>query len=369
MDPSKPSAHKRWPRALRRLGIGLAAGALLCALVLLAAAHRYRLDLGSRWDAFLYRPARFTVDPGALARAPYRNAVYLGNVPHKDLQELSGLAVSRRRDGLLFGLNDSGNEPLLFAFSSQGRDLGQAVVSAPNRDWEDLASFEWQGQSYLVIADIGDNLSWRPHVYLHFVEEPEVPADGLPSDTHLDVAWTLRFRFEDGPRDAESLAIDVTTERILVLDKRHVPIGLYELPLLPFESTPPGDDATLVARRLTAVPGIPQPTQDDLEEDPDDGKYRSSATAMDVNADASAAVVLTYKNAYRFERRLSESWAHAFSRLPQQIPVPPLEGGEAIAFGRDGTTLFVTSEKRPAPLFRFDLRIDRIDRVDREPER
>ena len=31
----------------------------------------------------------------------------------------------------------------------------------------------------------------------------------------------------------------------------------------------------------------------DLEEDPEDGKYRSSATAMDVNADASAAVVLT----------------------------------------------------------------------------
>jgi hypothetical protein len=338
-----------------RLGIGLAVSALLCALVLLAAARHYQLDLGSRWEAFVYRPARFTVDPATLARAPYRDAVYLGNVLNKDLEELSGLAASRRRDGLFFALNDSGNEPLLFAFASDGRALGQAVVDAPNPDWEDLASFEWQGQPYLVIADIGDNLSWRPHVYLHFIEEPHVPVDGLPSDTRLDVAWTLRFRFEDGPRDAEALAVDAVGEQILVLDKRVVPIGLYALPLLPFESTPEANGKTRVARRLGSLPGIPRPTEDDLEEAPKEGKYRSAVTAMDVNADASAAVVLTYKNAYRFERMPEESWGRAFSRLPQWIPVPPLRGGEAIAFGRDGRSVYVSSEKRPSPLFRFDL--------------
>jgi hypothetical protein len=79
-------------------------------------------------------------------------------------------------------------------------------------------------------------------------------------------------------------------------------------------------------------------------------------TGLDLSADGRYAAVVTYKDAYLFPRIGSESWAEAFARRPQRIPMPPLRQAEAIAFGADERTLFVTTEKLPTPLFRFDWR-------------
>jgi hypothetical protein len=47
------------------------------------------------------------------------------------------------------------------------------------------------------------------------------------------VAWRVRFRFEDGPRDCEAMAVDPEQPRALLLSKRTEPPVLYELTLLP----------------------------------------------------------------------------------------------------------------------------------------
>ena len=75
---------------------------------------------------------------------------------------------------------------------------------------------------------------------------------------------------------------------------------------------------------------------------------------MDIDEDGTAAVVLTYKNAYHFERAPGETWGLAFEAMPEVLRVPPLKIGEALTFGRHGRTLYVSSEERPSPLFRFD---------------
>ena len=58
----------------------------------------------------------------------------------RELVEGSAAAMSRRQPGVLFTLNDSGNQPLLFAIDTTGADRGTwRVVNATNVDWESAA--------------------------------------------------------------------------------------------------------------------------------------------------------------------------------------------------------------------------------------
>jgi hypothetical protein len=157
------------------------------------------------------------------------------------------------------------------------------------------------------------------------------------------------------------MAVDPERPRVLLLSKRTEPPVLYELSLLPGE---PGGDgreedggpALRVARRLGEVPGIPPPTLADVAESRWLGRYRAMPTGLDISRDGTLAAVVTYKDAYLFAREDGEGWAAAFGRPPERIPLPPMPQAEAIAFAADGRTLFVTSERRPAPLFRLDWR-------------
>ena len=67
-------------------------------------------------------------------------AIGLATIPVRDLPELienSGVIMSSRQRGVLFSINDSDNEPLLFAFDTLGRNRGVWRVSgATNVDWE-----------------------------------------------------------------------------------------------------------------------------------------------------------------------------------------------------------------------------------------
>ena len=83
-----------------------------------------------------------------------------GRVTDTDLPEISGLAGSCKTQGLLWMINDSGNANTLFGVSATGQVLGKFnIKDAPNVDWEDLSSFTQGRESYLLIADVGDNMA------------------------------------------------------------------------------------------------------------------------------------------------------------------------------------------------------------------
>jgi hypothetical protein len=196
------------------------------------------------------------------------------------------------------------------------------------------------------VADTGDNRARRREVALHVVAEPEPDADGLFRG-EVWPAWTIRFCYEDGPRDCEAVAVDERAGQVLLVSKRTVPPVLYRLPLRPAAT-----DGVLTARRLATVFGLPAPTAADLEQPY--GRYRSRPTALDLAPNGLRAALLTYKDAYLFARRLGESWAAAFARQPQRIRLPDADSlpqREALCFGPDGQSLLVTSEGANAPLF------------------
>lgn len=260
-------------------------------------------------------------------------AVTVGNLANPQIAEASGMASSRLYPAVLWVINDGGNDPLLFAVGIDGADLGTfRVEDADNYDWEALAAFEMQDTAYLLVADVGDNWEQRKTCCLYVVKEPAITKIGLSNDTTVNIVWRIRFAYEDGPRDCEAVAVDVARRQVLLMSKRGLVPTLYELPLQPTE-----DDTIAVARRLTPVPHFTWPT------------------AMDLSPDGLSAVVLTYNSAYLYFRRQNQNWANAFEKQPQRLQFPKLRQQEAACFGFYGKSVYVTSEKVPAPLVRIEL--------------
>jgi hypothetical protein len=63
---------------------------------------------------------------GKLETHPYR----VGFLQNETIAEASGLAASRRNFDILWTLNDSGNEPILYALSPTGEDAGRLYIDA-----------------------------------------------------------------------------------------------------------------------------------------------------------------------------------------------------------------------------------------------
>jgi hypothetical protein len=74
---------------------------------------------------------------------------------------------------------------------------------------------------------------------------------------------------------------------------------------------------------------------------------------MDFAPDGLAAVVLTYGDVLLFTRQPAESWANALLRSPVVLPPHGLTQAEAVAFGADGKTIYVTSERGGSALMRY----------------
>ncbi len=283
-----------------------------------------------------------------LAQADYAVPVRSGQIENPAIDESSGLAASRRDPEVLWTFNDSGGKPVVFAMGTDGEDLGGfRIEGAKNRDWEDIAAFSRDGVPYLLIADVGDNLGKWDYVTLYVVREPRVRRPKPSGPRAVPAAWTIRFQYEDGPRDCEAAAVDERAGQILLITKRDVPPGLYTLPLKP------DDDGIRIAWKAGEVSGLPAPNLVERGTSPFLGGYADMVTAMDVSKDGARALILTYKRAYLFHRRPEEPWADAFTRPPETIDLPPLAQAEGACFAPDGASIFVSSEKRPAPLLRI----------------
>jgi hypothetical protein len=281
----------------------------------------------------------------------------------EQLDELSGMAASRRLPGIFWAHNDSGDDPRLYLLDLAGRDLGSVLVEGVrNFDWEDIASFDAEGKHYILIADTGNNgLNAAVHM-IHVVEEPVYDPKRGPAALavkSVPPVRTIYFSFEDDYRNCEAVAIDATDKTILLISKeRSKTCHVYALPWpaadgavaevkkTPVDKKPTVDKKPALAKALALEPGPPRALVARVI-----GEIRlRQVTGMDISPDGRRAAVVTYGDAYEFVRRPGQSWKEAFARPPRLIEVPPRAQGESICYGLDGRTLYLSSEKRPTPL-------------------
>jgi hypothetical protein len=297
---------------------------------------------------FSGNPDGTTIDEG---KVPVRqhNVTWVGDIENHKLIEASGVAQSSVSPDVFFAINDSGNLPELFAMDSTGRDLGfWRIQVEENVDWEDMASFRYKGESYLLIADTGDNFRWRPSKELIIIREPD--PDVRAMDAVIPVEWKIELEYSDGYRDCEAVAVDEKSESVLLLSKLVIPSEVWRVPVRPGQGK-------VTATRMALLNTIPQPNEQDMWESKRFGDTRSRPTALDIRDDT--AVVFTYKDAYLYKRGWRENWIEAFSKIPVRIPLPPAHQQEAGLITRDKKHLYVTTEREDqtdrAGLYKVDL--------------
>ncbi len=268
-------------------------------------------------------------DTGAITYGEPKQVATLRNVR---IDESSGIACSRRNEGIFWTHNDSGDESRLYAFNERGDSVAEITVAgAEFIDCEDLCSFtlpETDGPVPLLLAaDTGNNSRRRKSSILYLIPEPELkPATRTIRDTVVPRS-VVAFSFPDKPRDCESVAVDTAGKQIMLVSKTYANPAVYALPL-----PEPGKTTCRAIKKIAALKMV-------------------LPTAMDISPDGRRAVILTYFRAYLYTRPEHRSWADAFSGTPRTLSMPARKQGESICYGPDGKTLYLTSEKTPTPLW------------------
>ena len=269
-----------------------------------------------------------------------------GAIEAKKLKEASGLQASRSHNGVFYSHNDDG-KPEIFMLDESGGNLGHMEIEpARNKDWEDITSIPVGDDRWLVAGDIGDNGKKRKNIKLYFTKEPEPGKKGRYSG-ELDLEHRLTLVYPDGPRDCESMSYDPVGKRILLLTKRDKPARLYAIDL---QTALDEDKAEL--EFLGTISPLRPPTIADRAKWGGRVDWISQPTGLDISPDGNEAVVITYRSLYRFHRQEGEDWLTAMQRKPEEVVGPPAKQNEAVAYSVDGRSIYVVTEKHPAPVYR-----------------
>ena len=289
--------------------------------------------------------------PPPTARAS--EAEVVGVVADSSLNEISGIARSLRSQNVFWTHNDSGAAPTITALSLTGETLATVnITNARAQDWEDIASFTWRGEPWILIADAGDNGGVRTDTTLYLLPEPELDANAVGKTLSLSATHILHFNYPDGPRDCEGVAVSPSTDEILLISKRTEPPVLYSLSLSTAGTT---NQSSQIATRLNPLKGVVPPSAAERAIPGRLGQYRSNVTAFDLSPDNTSAAVLTYGNIWLYRRTTDEPWTQTLSRDPERIPVRGLPQAEALCFSPDGKEIWITTEAVNAPIQRYRL--------------
>ncbi|HSK74090.1 MAG TPA: hypothetical protein VK892_20490 [Pyrinomonadaceae bacterium] len=262
----------------------------------------------------------------------YEKPKVVGQIKTNEITESSGIAASKCQPDVLWTHNDSDAEAALYAINSEGKLLGAFnVKGAKNTDWEDIAAVkDGNGECFLYIGDIGNNLRHRGELKVYRVKEPEV-SDKL-SKQIIESVEVIRFAYPDFRHDAETLMVHPQKGDIYILTKRlSGASGVYKLS----RNYDLKKVNTLEKIADLTVPAVPN----------------GFLTGGDISPDGRRVVLCDYFSAYEIvlpER--AKNFDAIWKEKPTIIELGERAQGEAVGYSADGNSIFATSEKANSPL-------------------
>ena len=259
-------------------------------------------------------------------------AVERAKLQDKAIDELSGLAASRRYPRLLWGHNDSGDSARIFALNERGETV--ATVNFPGleaRDWEDVT---FSG-GWIYVGEIGDNFEVNENIKIYRLHEPDLNPDKLGQDIDLKKgSWeTMTLTYPDGARNAETLAA-TPDGHILIVSKNKKGSNFYTLKQ-PFSN---GQTATLDKIFDNVQIG-------------ETGWLTRLVTSGDLSPDGRELTIITYAELYQFDLARPYDFKSLQLNNPRKRDLPPLKQAESVCYSADGHSLWVSSEGKRAPLW------------------
>lgn len=258
-------------------------------------------------------------------------SVPIGLLPPGTLTEISGVVASRHNPGVVWVHDDSGHGATLVALRYNGVLVQQySLAGIANRDWEDIAIGPGPalGRDYLYVADIGDNALVHAESKLIRIAEPILPPSPLATIS-LAGAVEFRFRYPNGPVNAETLLIDPVDGTPYVGTKETgTTARLFRYPL-PLDS---GSVKTLVLEtQITSATGV--------------------FTGGDVSPDGSIVYLRDEANVYAYPRPRGTPLSAAFSQ-PRCVIAANTAQDEAVTIEPDGLGILTIPEGSAAPIER-----------------
>lgn len=270
-------------------------------------------DLHYRWD--LHEPFVSDYNTFTMPVSEYWEPIpdIMGTV---GISEASGLAWSYKNPGKIWTHNDSGNTNMLFLLDSE---TGQILVryrleGIVNLDWEDIeVSYgPIDGETYVYLADTGDNSKRRIRYSIHrFVEPLYDPSHFGQTITLTDLnSDELIFDFPDGSHDTEGMLVDPITKDIFLATKRDVVSMLYVAPY-----------PQKVKEKFTVFKA-------------GEFSFRETSAAT-CSLSGSKVLIKNRQEIFFWEREEGESMVDMLSRTPVRAPYIGEPQGEAICFDPD----------------------------------
>ena len=254
-----------------------------------------------------------------------------------NMTEASGIAWSIKNPGTIWAHNDSGNTNELFLLEAEtGKTLCRfEVTGSINLDWEDMevSTGPVDGESYIYIADTGDNYELRRNYTIYrFVEPVYEPAfEGKSISLENQVLDRIRFDYPDGSHNTEAMLVDPTTKDIFLITKSDVVSMLYVVP-------------------------YPQPINE-LFPIFKAGEFSfRRATAANSSTDGKKVIIKNREEIFYWEKTGDESMVELLSTTPKKAPYLGEPIGEAICFDLENN-YFTLSEKpnssTPVNLYKY----------------
>lgn len=249
--------------------------------------------------------------------------VELGRLKDDRLQEVSGLVASRRNPGFFWCHNDSGDSSRIFLIDTSANV--QATYYFENKkfiDVEDIAWARYNGEDYLLIADIGDNLKKRPYVTIYLIKEPlyDEHISDIVQIGENDIR-SIHIHYAERPMDAEALFVDPVDNGVYIITKRDFRSRVYGVDIW--------SDTTLDKYKLATYIELPT----------------TFVTAADISDSGNQILIKNLLNIYFWERRPGETVYDVLRRPYLGIPYKVEPQGEALAFDLDGLSFYTLSER------------------------
>jgi len=227
------------------------------------------------------------------------------------IEETSGIADSKKNKGFLWVHEDSGNPAQLFLLGYHGKVAKTIQLkNVINRDWEEMQLSD----GFIYLADIGDNNKRYDHCTIYTFPEPDY------IDNEVANIQSIKFAYEDGPRDAEAFLVDADTKDIFIITKSDNPSRIYKLSF-PYSYTSLNTAKSVGTLKTTGI------------------------VSAAISPDGKELILKTYLELLRFKREAGQTIPQALQNSSTKLPYRLEPQGEAVTFAADNSGYFTLSEK------------------------
>lgn len=258
---------------------------------------------------------------------PFQAGQSLGTVKDASLDEISGIAMSRVNTlGYAWVHEDSGGPNKVFLLNQTGTTQASYTLSGIlNRDWEDIAIGPGPsaGVNYIYLAEIGDNLKIFSNYYIYRFPEPNIAGKTLPYNGTISGINKIQFKYPDKkPRNAETLMVDPLTKDLYIVSKESSGnANVYKMAY---------PQSTSSVNTLTLLGSISVVT----------------AVGGDISADGSEILIKNIGSVYYWKKTSANQSIWSLLQTAKTTLTYTAEPqGEAIAWAKNGTGYYTTSEK------------------------